>query len=515
MSTLHVQPGSRRRRDAPRSDGLLAPIPGERFGFDEARHLLWRAGFGGTPAETQALVELGPEAAVAALLDPPGEPEPAPRFRASIISPPTPEEQERYRRARQSRDEEALAALRMEREERERLDRSQMRDIQRWWLRRMIDTRRPMVEKMTLFWHGHFATSFRKVADSHHMLMQNELFRREALGSFAALLGGIIRDPAMLAFLDNQGSRAGSPNENLARELMELFSLGEGNYTERDIKEGARALTGYGYDDDRFVLRLREHDQGPKTILGARGRLDGDGFVAAILRQNACSRFIARKVYRLLVEDIPMERGAADAETERVIAGLAATLASERYSLRPMLRRLLLSEAFYQPRVMGERIKSPVELVVGAVRTLGTPVRDEGVLIEACTLMGQALFAPPSVKGWDGGRSWINTSTLYVRQNVLAFLLTGRMPAGMGGGRRPEPYDPAPLLSDLSRMHPGAERQPGVVVDYLLRFALGRAPADAARTLTQFASAGDGSVPPPVLSGLLLLITAMPEYQLC
>jgi uncharacterized protein (DUF1800 family) len=501
----------------------LSPIKAARFGFEQARHLLWRAGFGGTPAQIHTLVQWGPERSVDYLLSPekvPDEPLRDDAFDRHIIRPPTPEEQATARRARQAQDEEALARLRASQMDRERDDRRQMADIRKWWLKRMIETPRPLEEKLTLFWHGHFATSYRTIENSYHMFKQNMLFRRHALGNFGELLFAIIRDPAMLAYLDQNNSRKGRPNENLARELMELFSLGVGNYTERDIKEGARALTGYTFNDDDFVYRRQDHDENPKTILGRTGAMDGDDFVRAILEQRACARFIARKLYKAFVADIPPldatdNDRTLDAPTRSAISDLAGTLLSSRYELKPVLRRMFLSEHFYDAGIIGQQIKGPVQLVVGAVRSLNTPVRDLALLADACDLMGQNIFFPPSVKGWDGGRAWINTSTFYVRQNIMAYLLTGKKPQGYDALADQERYDPRELLEPLAKADPGAEKDVGKVADYLLRFTLPAAPEDARGLLTDFARNLGTGVTPDLVIGMLLLITAMPEYQLC
>ncbi|MEO1512234.1 MAG: DUF1800 family protein, partial [Planctomycetota bacterium] len=228
--------------------GRLEKIRDEDFGYDQARHLLLRAGFGGTPQQIRTLAGWGVERAVDHLLEVeriPYEATPDQSFDRDIVRPFSDAERRAYRQAQRRGDEDTLARLRLTRQQMQRQDRRQIGAVQRWWLERMIETPRPLEEKMTLFWHGHFATSYRKVEDSFHMFQQNELFRAHALGNFGDLLFRIIRDPAMIRYLDNQASSAQSPNENLARELMELFSLGEGNYSERDIKEGARALTGY------------------------------------------------------------------------------------------------------------------------------------------------------------------------------------------------------------------------------------------------------------------------------
>ena len=246
----------------------LRPLAEQDFDFWAAHHLLSRAGFGGTPDQIRALSQLGLDKAIDSIVDyemhPPIE-DPT-DFASDIMRPATPEEAEAYRKARQEGDEKTLSEFRRMRQQRQGADRKQIGAMRSWWLERMIETSRPLEEKMTLFWHGHFATGYRAIEDSWHMMMQNRMFRSLATGNFADLLRGIIRDPAMLRYLNNNRNRKQSPNENLARELMELFSLGEGNdYTENDIKEGARALTGYTYEDDDFVFQRGAHDSGSKT----------------------------------------------------------------------------------------------------------------------------------------------------------------------------------------------------------------------------------------------------------
>jgi uncharacterized protein (DUF1800 family) len=509
---LATQP---RRSD---SVGSLKPIRPSAFGYDQARHLLWRAGFGGTPSQIHTLAAWGPEKAVEYLLNTKTIPDGPVRpddFDADIIRPATPEERALFRAARRSGDEDALARLRLRRQEIRRDDRRQMQQIQHWWLKRLIETPRPLVEKMTVFWHGHFATSHRTIENSYHMFRQNQLFRQHAVGSYADLLGQIIRDPAMIAYLDNNDSRKGHPNENLAREIMELFSLGVGNYTEDDIKEGARALTGYTFRDDEFVFERRNHDEGAKRIFGAAGNFDGEDFVGLILKQPACSAYMTRKLYRFFVADLPESERDMDPATRRIVSQLAGTFRSSGYNVKPLLRRLFLSEHFYSDHIVRQQIKSPVQLVVGAIRSLGTPTRDLSILADAMDLMGQRLFFPPSVKGWDGGRSWINTSTLYVRQNIMAFLLTGKRVQGYDVTADIEKYDPEPLLDALAQVDPSATRDPAHVVEYLLRFAIGHAPAGAQDTLVRFIDDHGGAITPDVITGVLLLITAMPEYQLC
>lgn len=496
----------------------LKPLKAEHFGYPQARHLLWRAGFGGTPEQINTLASWGPQRAVDHIVDFEKIDYPAPRpdeFDPDIMRPLSPDEQRELRLARQRQDEETVARFRLREQQTQREDRLQVRKVQQWWLARMIESPRPLEEKLTLFWHGHFATSYRTIENSYHMYLQNQLFRAHAAGNFGDLLFQIIRDPAMLAYLDNNDSRRDRPNENLARELMELFSLGVGNYTERDIKEGARALTGYSFDDDQFVFNQNNHDAGAKSILGKSGTLDGDGFVTAILESRACSRFVATKLYRFFVKDVPLEWRSIPRESRDVIADLADTLLRARYGLKPVLKRLFLSEHFYHEQVINEKIKSPVDLIVGAVRSLHTPVRDLGILVDALDLMGQDILFPPSVKGWDGGRSWINTSTLFVRQNILAFLLTGKKPVGYDALADKQVFESEKLLTWLAETDSSAARDPARVIDFLLRLTLGASPPDARETLETFVQEHNGSLGRDMLTAILLIITAMPEYQLC
>ncbi len=389
-----------------------------------------------------------------------------------------------------------------------------MRQIQRDWLALMVETPRPLEEKMTLFWHGHFATSFRVVEDSYHMHMQNQMLRKNAMGNVGDLLRGIIRDPAMLKYLNNNQNRKQAPNENLGRELMELFSLGEGNYTEQDIKEGARTLTGYTFDDDKFVFNKRQHDNGIKNVLGFQGNMDGDEFVTAILSQNACAIFICLKLYRFFVRDISMDLSESDPSTRRVVLQLAQLLQRGNYAIEPVVRKLLLSRHFYDPINVGTKIKSPCELLIGAVRSLNVPARDIGVLSDALELMGQSVYMPPSVKGWDGGRSWINTSTMFVRQNSLIYLLTGQLPNRNNLAMTQHYFDPMSLVPSLNTP---VETNPSdaQIVSELALLTLGNADEEMVETVLR-GSLGDQTMrDKDAVIRALVMLTSMPGYQLC
>jgi len=495
----------------------LKPLAKRDFGYAEARHLLWRAGFGGSPAQIQTLASWGMDRAVDHLLDYADVPfeSPAPdTFDKNIMRPATDKERQEYRAAQRAQNENVLAQTRLRRQQAQRRDRQQIGEMQRWWLKRMIETPRPFEEKMTLFWHGRLATGYRTIENSYHMYLQNQTYRANAAGNYGELLTSVIRDPAMLKYLDNDESSKRQPNENLARELMELFSLGVGAYSERDIKEGARALTGYTFEDDDFFFRQENHDTGNKNILGTRAPHDGESFVRAILSQRACSHYVCSNLYRFFARHVPTDPTQQDKATDRIVGLMATKLRKSDFELRPVLRQLFKSEHFYHESVQRELIKSPVELVVGAVRSMNAPVRDLAVLNDALDLMGQRLFFPPSVKGWDGGRSWVNTSTMFVRQNILAFLLTGKKPVGYDATAGADAFDPMPLLEALETGDRGASSDPARVVDYLLRLTLGNSPAHARKVLTEFIDS-HGGVRPDVVTGALLLVTAMPEYQLC
>ena len=493
----------------------LRPLRHQDFDYWKAQHLLQRAGFGGTPGQIHQLARLGLAKAVDYIIDYEGiayQPVDPADFDPDIWIPRPADERRSFQRARQTGDEVMLEKFRRDRQQRQRADRQQISRLQRWWLKRMIETPRPLEEKMTLFWHGHFATGYRAIENSYHMFQQNQLFRSYAVGNFRMLTHAIIHDPAMLRYLNNNQNRRRSPNENLARELMELFTLGEGNgYSESDIKEGARALTGYTFDDDRFVFNRQMHDSGPKHILGRTGDFDGNDFVELIFQQQYASEHITLKLYRNFVNDLP---NGPDQSQQEFILALARKFRSSDYDVKEMLRILFKSEHFYDSANVVARIKSPIQLIVQSIRSLQTPARSLNALLNASDLMGQNLFFPPSVKGWDGSRSWINTSTLFVRQNLIIYLLTGRRPDSYAWQADGSAYDAMHLVEDLDLDNDRVD--PQTAATYLLRVTLGADPHPLrVETLVEFLRACGGRLDHNVLIGALSLIAAMPEYQLC
>jgi uncharacterized protein (DUF1800 family) len=285
--------------------------------------------------------------------------------------------------------------------------------LRQWWFRQMLNAQSPLAERMTLFWHNHFVSSAQKVRSPALMYRQHSLYRREALGNFARLLHAAAKEPAMVLYLDAASSKKGAPNENFAREVMELFTLGEGRYSERDVKEAARAFTGWGFERDsgNFVVRPRLQDRDVKTVFGKSGAFEGDAVLDILLEQRATAEFITAKLWREFISPTP---------EPKAVAQIARRFYDSGFELRVVLRELFLSEAFWDHAQRGSLVKSPVELVVGSLRTLG--VGEAAFAVRAAAQMGQVLFAPPNVKGWPGGAAWIDSSTLLKRREFLARL---------------------------------------------------------------------------------------------
>jgi uncharacterized protein (DUF1800 family) len=382
------------------------PALAQAIGPDGARHLVVRTGFGADPATVAALAPLDRAAAVDRILDAPRRTPsvPLPRF----LSGPWPPYRDVPAMSQAQRD--AFIQAR----------RAELQELKTWWLVEMIATPSPLTERMTLFWHNHFVSAFEGVGQNvHRMWNQNDLFRREATGSFASLLRAILADPVMLRYLDAATNRKGRPNENLARELLELFTLGEGHYTEADIKAIARALTGLGVDRDThwdFRFYPGQHEPGAKRFLGAVGE-NADDVARIVLAQPRTAEHVAERLWREFVSPRP---------DPAAIAPVAAALRDAGYAIKPALRALLLSDAFWDPRNRGALIKSPAALIAGIHRDLGLPIVDPGALAVHARRLGQDLFEPPNVKGWPGGDAWITPASLVARNDVLARLLDNR-----------------------------------------------------------------------------------------
>ena len=379
---------------------LCATAQAQGMGPEEARHLLNRTGFDAQLREVDEFARLSRRDAVERLLA-------GVHTEARTPAPAWAKEWTDPRHIRRMGEEERRAFVRVQIEH--------ALELKGWWLTEMLTTASPLTERMTLFWHNHFTSSLQKVRSPPLMLRQNQLLRRHALGNFGALLHAVAKDPAMIVYLDSATNRRGQPNENFARELMELFTLGEGKYGEKDIKESARAFTGWSIDLDTgdYLFRPRLHDDGTKVVLG-RLVNGGSDVLDVLLAHPATAEFVAAKLWREFVSPQPKP-----AEVEHI----AAAWRNSGYEIRVAMRALLLTPAFWAPENRAALIKSPSELVVGTLRQFHVGVGDPLPFVLLLRFLGQDLLSPPNVKGWPGGEAWINSSTLLARKQFVERLM--------------------------------------------------------------------------------------------
>lgn len=392
---------------------MLEPLPASQWNQAAAAHLLNRAGFGGSPQDVENLHKMGLNRAVSWFVDYEKIPDQTPN---PDWAHPNPAEIERREAIRRAADQETRKQLQKE----ERTDEAmQMADLRYWWVRRMALGPRPFQEKMTLFWHGHFATSFEKVRMPYFLWLQNETFRQNATGNFNQLLVAVAEDPAMLRYLDGANSNKNRPNENFAREVLELFTLGEGHYTEQDIQQSAKAYTGWGIGPDKlhYEYHPRNHDEGPKTVFGQTGNFSGEDVLNLICQQPQCAKFISEKIWRFFVQDQP---------PQPVVDALAAEFQKHNLDIKHLMNVIFRSKEFYAPEVIRAQIKSPVQWLIAATRQLQAALPTEPMTLVMLGSLGQELFQPPNVKGWDGGIAWITTNSLLDRYNFAAALVEGQ-----------------------------------------------------------------------------------------
>ncbi len=460
----------------------FTPTSDDPFDATKVAHLLHRAGFGATLSEIESYKALGPKKAVEKLLDFPdlGAEEQGPDVpdlsgiegypnnfaeRRKLFEGKTPQERQDLNNMLQRANREAVLATGL------------------WWLKRMVAGPNPLQEKLTFFWHGHFTTSARDERSAWLMWQQNETLRRNSAANFGAFVKQISRDPAMLDYLNNQQNRKGSPNENYARELMELFTLGIGEYTEADIKEAARAFTGWGHDGEAYIFRKSLHDDEKKKFFGITGNFDGDDVIDIILKRQECGNYIAAKLFKFFAyENVdPM-----------LVQSLGNTLREVNYDLRPFLFTLFTSKAFFSPAAIGTQIKSPVHLITSGARMMGFDNPSKIPVMGVLEQMGQVPLNPPNVKGWPGGRSWINTSTLFVRYNTSVAMVS--------------------RISEKD-LNPGKSSGPPEIVDHWLARLIQRPVAQEKRTKleSELGSRPDNAA----IRRVIELIVSMPEYQLC
>lgn len=388
---------------------MLKPLEESKWTLKTARHLIARAGFDAPPLAVEKLYSLGLHKAVESLLDFQDYPRTLPscaelkeeEIRNFFVKAraATPAEREKMKM-------EALRKMIFE-----------MQEFQGWWLQKMVDTPHPLQEKLTLFWHGHFATSFEKVKAPHLMWGQNELFRKLGLGKFGDLLAAVSLDPAMLIYLDGNENQASHPNENFAREVMELFCLGEGHYSEKDIQEAARAFTGWTVQRFRGKTEFSEKrfDSGSKTILGKTAPFDATQALHHIAAQPACADWICGKLWNFF----------ASVANPSAVTSLSSLFQKTEGDIKSVLIALFKSEEFYSPKVMGQQIKSPIQWLISSVRLLERDLPPRLVSVNLLTQLGQTPLRPPNVKGWDGGIAWVTTANLLNRYNYASLLVEG------------------------------------------------------------------------------------------
>jgi hypothetical protein len=469
-----------------------------------AGHLYRRAAFGASPKELSEAAKNGYEATLELILN--GDPR-APGLRDFLN-----EQGDRVAR------------------------RNNIYELRAWWIYCMLYSAHPLQEKMTLFWHNHFVSSQDKVNRTLLMFNQNKLLRKHALARLRPFVLDVSKDTAMLIYLDSNSNVKGAPNENYARELMELFTLGVGNYTEHDIREAARAFTGWHTDGEEFDFAPGQHDDGEKTVLGKTGNLDGGDVVDACLARDACAEFIVRKLCFFLVSESPEL-------PEDLRKPLADRFRKSDYDIAGLVRTILSSKLFYSGHAFRRRIKSPVEFVLGAARTTAEDAIPQQGLVRPIETMGQNLFAPPNVKGWRGAQSWLNTSTVLARQNfgqavAMGSVWQGQIPRGNGleaevdieppqvvpvdpNAKQPdrpeEPppppqFDPARLVREAK-----ADKAEDVVRVLLDAYLPGGVSQQATSRLVGFVKRGNPAKGPALdrrVRETVHAIIAMPEYQL-
>jgi uncharacterized protein (DUF1800 family) len=438
----------------------------------QVAHLLRRAGFGATETDLDTYTPLGFAGALDRLLNP--------------------------EQVDDSGTDQQLEPLVLDRTNPD--TRRKIEDAKFWWFNRMLYTQRPLQEKMTLFWHNHFATANSKVGNAWLMLDQIQLFRDNGLGSFETLLQKVFRDPAMLIWLDNRQNRKGAPNENFGREVQELFTVGIGNYTEVDIKEAARAFTGHSLDKDlHYVFNKAQHDTGNKTFQGQTGNFDADDVLGILTRHPATARYLTTKLFTFFVYDNP------DSST---IDRLANTYVTSNFDVRSVLRDIFSGPEFLSAQAYHGQIKQPVDLMAGSLKVLN--VQNIGPdSTQLLRRMGQDLLNPPDVSGWKGGPAWINSTTLFERFNWGLRLSNGRDAA-------------KPYFADVpAQVQAHGLSSPEALVDFYLGLLVdGDVTPEARQALIDYLntsgplSLDDGAALDLKARGMVHLALAAPTYQL-
>lgn len=480
------------------------------------QHLLWRAGFGPAVEQLGDLSRFSPQQYYKALV------------KASDKKPDYVNVADNYLQGLMMGIDQAGKLQKQdltaeEKKKRQQMSREGIRNLNLYWLKEMVNSSAQLREKMAFFWHGHFACRNLNIFYQQGLL---DVIRRNALGNFGTLLKEVSRSAAMLNFLNNQQNRKDHPNENFAREVMELFTLGRGNYTEHDIKEAAKAFTGWTANlRGEFVFRKFQHDFDSKTVLGQSGDFDGDDVLDILLKEKQTARFISQKVYRFFVND--------KVETAKV-EWLADRFYKSDYNISKLIEDIFTSDWFYDEKNIGTRIKSPVELVVGIQRMLPMKLENEEALLLIQRVLGQVLFYPPNVAGWPGGKSWIDSSSLMMRMRLPQLIndedeinvkpkddddqmmgrkdtddVTVKKPGGVNATKRQQinaNVDWSIYLKNLDKV--SREQLVNTMSDYLLQVK----PSIGADVISQYS---DATGRDSFIKTATIQIMSTPEYQLC
>ena len=408
----------------------------------------------------------------------------------------------------------------MERKEIEKTFRARNKDINLLWVEAMVTTSFPLLEKTALFWHGHFATQINNPYYDQKLL---NIFRKNALGNFGDMLREVSKSSAMLQFLNNRQNKKQHPNENFAREVMELFTLGRGHYTEDDIKEAARAFTGWSFDENgNFAFMQKQHDDGEKKFLGNRGNFNGDDILNILLAQKQTAVFITQKVYRYFVSDEKID--------DKRVKKLASEFYNSNYNISALLRNIFTADWFYAEDISGAKIKSPVELLVGYQRMLPMEFANEKIILNLQRLLGQFLFRPPNVAGWPGGKNWIDSSSLVIRMRLPEALFLSkelnlslkepdiemadmhREPVARDS-QSAKPFKVGKIDTDWSAYNAywkkyNKQELPQVIGDYLLPIPISQ------EQIKQVSAFADADSIEEYIKSLTILFMELPEYQL-
>jgi len=373
-----------------------------KLGFEDARHLVSRTGIGSEWETIVRYQNLTRQQAINHLFNNRDE-----------KLPPAPKMSQWSRMV-------ALRGNMNRRKNIKRISRVEGKGLQQWWVKHLLATKSPFLERMTLFWHNHFPSTIKKTNQASMLHQQNLMFRKNALGNFGQMLHDVSRDPAMLLYLDGYVSTKDDPNENFSRELLELFTIGIGNYREQDMREAARAFTGWSINphNGKFIINPVNHDNGVKTFLGKRGNFKGEDIINILLQHPRTAETIAKKMWREFIN--------ISKPDQRVINQWAAVFRNSGYDIKALMNQVLNSNEFWAKTNRGALIKSPIELTIGTLRTLPYTLRRVD-LAHNLNIMGQGVFAHPSVKGWSGGKTWISTQSILRRNSMMTNLTAGNL----------------------------------------------------------------------------------------